>query len=162
MNFCPCGSGSTYADCCEPIIKGESPAQTAEQLMRARYSAYAKMEMDFLFESLHSDHRDGYDEKQTRDWAAESVWEGLEILNTENGGKGDASGTVEFIADYSVKGEKNRHHELASFEKNDGTWYFTDGAVVPPKQFVRTGPKIGRNDPCPCNSGKKYKKCCGK
>jgi preprotein translocase subunit SecA len=27
---------------------------------------------------------------------------------------------------------------------------------------VRTGPKVGRNDPCPCNSGKKYKHCCGK
>ncbi len=26
---------------------------------------------------------------------------------------------------------------------------------------VRTEPKIGRNDPCPCGSGKKYKKCCG-
>ena len=27
---------------------------------------------------------------------------------------------------------------------------------------VRTGPKVGRNDPCPCSSGKKYKACCGK
>jgi preprotein translocase subunit SecA len=27
---------------------------------------------------------------------------------------------------------------------------------------VRTGPKVGRNDPCPCRSGKKYKHCCGK
>ena len=26
---------------------------------------------------------------------------------------------------------------------------------------VHDGPKIGRNDPCPCGSGKKYKKCCG-
>src|SRR5205085_10494702 len=29
------------------------------------------------------------------------------------------------------------------------------------KQIVNTGPKVGRNDPCPCGSGKKYKKCCG-
>jgi preprotein translocase subunit SecA len=27
---------------------------------------------------------------------------------------------------------------------------------------VRSGPKVGRNDPCPCGSGKKYKHCCGK
>lgn len=26
--------------------------------------------------------------------------------------------------------------------------------------FVKTGPDVGRNDPCPCGSGKKYKKCC--
>jgi preprotein translocase subunit SecA len=31
----------------------------------------------------------------------------------------------------------------------------------PAKVPVRVGPKVGRNDPCPCNSGKKYKKCCG-
>jgi len=29
------------------------------------------------------------------------------------------------------------------------------------KTIVREGPKVGRNDPCPCGSGKKYKKCCG-
>ena len=27
---------------------------------------------------------------------------------------------------------------------------------------IRTGPKVGRNDPCPCGSGKKFKQCCGK
>ncbi|MFP4380267.1 MAG: preprotein translocase subunit SecA [Candidatus Sumerlaeia bacterium] len=30
-----------------------------------------------------------------------------------------------------------------------------------PRTFVRDQPKVGRNDPCPCGSGKKYKKCCG-
>jgi hypothetical protein len=30
-----------------------------------------------------------------------------------------------------------------------------------PQAFVREGPKVGRNDPCPCGSGKKYKRCCG-
>jgi uncharacterized protein YchJ len=29
------------------------------------------------------------------------------------------------------------------------------------KQVKREEPKVGRNDPCPCGSGKKYKKCCG-
>ncbi len=162
MNKCPCGSDIIYADCCEPVIKGKISAETAEQLMRARFSAYAKVETDFLLKSLHPDHRKDHNDDQTRDWAANSIWEGLEIVNTENGGKDDASGTVEFIAYYTAKGEKNRHHERASFIKHDDTWYFTDGVAVPPKQFVRTSPKIGRNDPCPCNSGKKYKKCCGR
>ena len=162
MNKCPCGSGIVYAECCEPIIKGEIAAETAVQLMRARYSAYSKVETDFLLQSLHPDHRKEHDNDQTRDWAANSIWEGLEIVNTENGGKEDTSGTVEFIAHYTAKGAKNRHHELASFIKPDDAWYFTDGAAVPPKQFVRESPKVGRNDPCPCNSGKKYKKCCGR
>jgi preprotein translocase subunit SecA len=32
----------------------------------------------------------------------------------------------------------------------------------PKPKPARTGPKVGRNDPCPCGSGKKYKQCCGK
>jgi preprotein translocase subunit SecA len=28
--------------------------------------------------------------------------------------------------------------------------------------LLRQGPKVGRNDPCPCGSGKKFKQCCGK
>jgi len=37
----------------------------------------------------------------------------------------------------------------------------TPNRTAPPKQVVRSGEKVGRNDPCPCGSGKKYKKCCG-
>ncbi|MDZ7295898.1 MAG: SEC-C metal-binding domain-containing protein, partial [candidate division KSB1 bacterium] len=37
-----------------------------------------------------------------------------------------------------------------------------EGAPEPGKrQPIRVGVKVGRNDPCPCGSGKKYKKCCG-
>jgi preprotein translocase subunit SecA len=36
-----------------------------------------------------------------------------------------------------------------------------DGSAAAVKTVVRTGQKVGRNDPCPCGSGKKYKKCCG-
>jgi preprotein translocase subunit SecA len=35
-------------------------------------------------------------------------------------------------------------------------------AAVEKAKPVRSGPKVGRNDPCPCRSGKKYKQCCGK
>jgi len=35
-------------------------------------------------------------------------------------------------------------------------------AVAEKAKPVRTGPKVGRNDPCPCGSGKKYKHCCGR
>lgn len=36
------------------------------------------------------------------------------------------------------------------------------GGVPKVETVVHEGPRIGRNDPCPCGSGKKYKKCCGK
>jgi uncharacterized protein YecA (UPF0149 family) len=37
----------------------------------------------------------------------------------------------------------------------------TPNRTAPPAPIVRKGDKVGRNDPCPCGSGRKYKKCCG-
>lgn len=161
MEMCPCGSGRTYEDCCGSLIKGAGSAVTAEQLMRSRYSAYVKVEMDYLFDTTHPDHRKGYDHKGTRTWAENSQWEGLEILDTRAGGPGDTDGDVEFIAKYRDKGLRRQYHELAHFKKTGDRWYFTEGSSVAQKPIVRTEPKVGRNDPCPCGSGKKFKKCCG-
>jgi SEC-C motif domain protein len=162
MDTCPCGSELPYAECCGPLIKGERPAETAEQLMRSRYTAYVKKEIDYLATSLHPDHRKGFDPKITRDWAESSEWHKLEILGTRAGGTDDAEGEVEFIATFTQKGNAMKHHELATFTKEDGTWYFVDGKAAIPQQYVRSAPKTGRNEPCLCGSGKKYKKCCGK
>lgn len=162
MELCPCGSERTYSECCEPVIKNTRKPGTAVELMRARYSAYAKVETDFLLTSLHPDKRESHDPKETRDWARKSQWDRLEIIRTELGEETDDTGKVEFVAHYLLKGERTRHHELATFIKVDGEWFFDDGEGVMPQQVVRSTPKVGRNDPCPCNSGKKYKKCCGK
>ncbi len=162
MDLCPCGSNIAYEECCRPIIKGERPAATAEQLMRSRYSAYVKKEIEYIYTSLHPDHRSDYDEKTTRTWAEKAVWHNFEILNTSGGGPEDNQGQVEFVVKFSEDGIERTHHELSTFEKLDGKWYFESGKTPPPKQFVRETPKVGRNEPCICGSGKKYKKCCGK
>ncbi len=160
MNNCPCGSGKDYAACCEPIITGEKPAETAEELMRARYAAHVKVEIDFLFDSTHPDYREGYDHKGTRTWAANSEWQGLEILNTAQGGPADEEGEVEFVARFRDKDGMRSHHERGQFRRKDKRWLFTEGIMVKPQPLSST--KIGRNDPCICGSGRKYKKCCGK
>ena len=161
-NTCPCCSGKSYAECCEKIIRGEKKAATPEELMRARYSAYAKGEIDFIIDSTHSSQRDSSDREELRKWSLNSEWLGLEILNTEKGGPEDNEGFVEFIATYSDRSVKMEHHEYSEFRRENGDWYFYDGKIVGQKPFVRTEPKVGRNDPCPCGSGKKFKKCCGK
>ena len=51
--------------------------------------------------------------------------------------------------------------EYENFEDSEMDFWNWNAAEVQ-KPFVRENPKIGRNDPCPCGSGKKYKKCCGK
>ncbi len=160
MSHCPCGSTKTYNDCCEPVIKGTQPAETAEQLMRARYSAYTKAEMDFVFNSTDPANREGYDHEGTRAWAENSEWLGLEIVGTAKGAADDSTGEVEFIARFKENGTLREHHENALFKRKEGIWYFSDGIMVKPKPVTVT--KIGRNDPCTCGSGLKYKKCCGK
>jgi SEC-C motif domain protein len=158
MNICPCGSGAPYADCCEPIVSGSRPADTAEKLMRARYCAYVGVQADFLFETTHPGHRQGYDHKGTREWAESAEWEGLEIVGSQGGSEEESAGEVEFIARYRLKGTPREYHEIAQFKREKGAWFFTEGKMVRPKPLAVT--KIGRNEPCPCGSGAKYKKCC--
>lgn len=161
MTQCPCGSGSSYAKCCKSIISGKQHAESAEQLMRARYTAYTAAEMDFIFDTTHPQHREGYDHEGTREWAETSEWLGLEIISTRKGTHSDTDGEVEFIARYNDKdGTSHEHRECGQFKKNDGKWYFTEGVMPKPKPLSVV--KIGRNDPCTCGSGAKYKKCCGK
>ena len=162
MSLCPCGSALEFDDCCNPVLKGKREAATAEALMRARYSAYTRCQVDFLHDSLHPAHREDHDRNATRRWAESSEWLGLEIAATEAGQAEDQEGLVEFIATFREKGVIKRYHERSQFRKEDGKWYFVDGQLVTPKPEVHTGPKVGRNEPCPCGSGLKFKKCCGR
>lgn len=162
MKKCPCGSNLAYEKCCEPVIKGEQTASTAEQVMRARYTAHVNVELDYLETSLHPDKRADYDRNAAREWSENAEWQGLDIIEVKDGGEGDDEGEVEFKARFVWQGENKEHHERAYFKKKEGSWYFYNGEEVKPKPFTRTEPKVGRNNPCPCGSGRKYKKCCSK
>ena len=131
-HLCPCGSGETFAACCQPIITGESAAEPAERLMRARYSAYVDGQVAFILETTHPDHRQDFDAEGIKAWAENSEWEGLEIIRTHRGGKNDDQGQVEFIAKNREDGKGCAHHELSGFDKIDGTWYFTPAIRVLP------------------------------
>ena len=51
-------------------------------------------------------------------------------------------------------------HEKAEFAREDGAWIYTRPVREGPAPVRITAPKVGRNDPCPCGSGKKFKNCC--
>ncbi len=158
---CPCQSEKTFAQCCEPIITGQQQAKTAEQLMRARYSAYTQINMEFIEKTHDPETKSGIDMESSREWAESTTWTGLEIIETKDGGADDEQGTVLFQATFETKDGPQHHHELSQFNKRNGEWFFTDAIDPTVKTVVRSEPKVGRNDPCPCGSGKKYKKCCG-
>jgi SEC-C motif domain protein len=159
MNRCYCGKSTEFEKCCEPFLKGLMNPSTAEDLMRARYSAYVTGDIDFIQSTHNPEYIDGMDLEETRRWSRDSEWLGLEILGTTKGSSNDNEGSVEFRASYSLNGLSNVHHENSTFIEVEGKWYFDEGNVIP-ATVVREGAKVGRNDPCPCGSGKKYKKCC--
>lgn len=161
MKDCPCGSGKNYADCCQPYIENKKSPETAEILMRARYSAYVTCDVDYI-ESTHTiEAREDVSVDETRKWAEESKWLGLDIIATSKGLESDEEGKVEFTAKYSQNGTVYQHHELSRFHKVDGKWYYLDGRISNQAAPESSKGNVGRNDPCPCGSGKKFKKCCG-
>ncbi len=162
LDQCPCKSGKKFGECCRPIISGEAKAKTAEELMRARYSSYVTGDVDFLRTSAVKAIQEQFDEEVSKAWSASAEWHGLEIIKTEKGGPRNKTGVVEFRALYTANGEFCNHHEVSTFVKEEDGWKFEDGQLVRDEPIVREQPKIGRNDPCPCGSGKKYKKCCAR
>ncbi len=160
MSLCPCGSRQTYQECCEPFHNG-NVAPTAEKLMRSRYSAFEKGQLDYLATTLTEESRKDYDAAETAQWAGQAIWKKLEVVKVNGGLEKDDAGTVEFKAYFKIEGQHQIHHELAHFTKQDGRWYYVNGEMNPKQEQRIVTVKVGRNDPCTCGSGKKYKKCCG-
>lgn len=159
MSICPCSSGKTFSDCCEPIIQNQSAA-TAVALMRSRYSAYVSGQAEYLLQTTHSKTRSEHNLEDITTWSASNKWTGLEIISAEHGNRSDTRGIVEFKARFiDEKGKTQVHHERSTFQKEEGQWFYLEGKFDP--KPVDLTKKISRNDPCSCGSGKKYKKCCG-
>ena len=159
MTLCPCGSAETLDACCGRYLGG-IPAPTALSLMKSRYSAFVSVNGQYLSDTLSSRQKVDFDAEEFDKSAGETKWLGLEIRKTSGGGENDETGTVEFVAKYREQGQSVAHHELAKFIREDGKWVFDD-CVMNPKEPQRIVEKVGRNDPCTCGSGKKFKKCCG-
>ncbi|MDL2266831.1 YchJ family protein [Desulfovibrio sp. OttesenSCG-928-G15] len=158
---CYCGSGKAFDACCEPILKGKEKARTPEELMRARFSAHCLRDYPFLVESTHPDHREGVSEEEISRWATHINWTELEV-HSSTPGMTENEGNVSFSAHFTIKDTEQVLREDAFFNKVDGTWLYVDGHVYGEEPYRRESPKVGRNEPCPCGSGKKYKKCCGR
>ncbi|MBL7664823.1 MAG: YchJ family protein [Bacteriovoracaceae bacterium] len=160
MELCPCDSGESYQNCCAPLHKNKAKAKTPEALMRARYCAYVTADIEFIAKTQTTSN-ENFDAAAAMKWAKESKWKGLKIIKTSIAPKKD-QGMVEFVAHYQDQNEKNfYHHEISDFVFRNDQWLFDKGTIVGLDPIKRSQPKVGRNDDCPCGSGKKFKKCCG-
>lgn len=122
---CPCGSGKAYSKCCK-IYHDGNPAPSAEELMRARYSAYCLLNKNYLIHTWHPGSRP----KRIHLGEESGVhWLKLEILRTEQGGVNDKMGIIEFKAFYEMEGKTGYLHETSNFVKEDNQWYYFDGEI---------------------------------
>ena len=159
MAECPCGSGADFDECCGPLIGGV-PAPTPEALMRSRFTAFVRGNMDHIENTHAKEVRDDFNRSAAESTANSVEWVSLKIFETADGGADDDTGTVEFSARFKKDGELLDHHEKSNFRREEGRWVYVDGKMNP-KGEPRRVDKVGRNAPCPCGSGRKYKKCCG-
>ena len=117
-------------------------AVTPEQVMRSRYEAFAKEDWQYIADtSVHQSVEDLSD-------SVAIEWLKLDVLDAyEN--------IVEFKAYYRLKNVNSKIevlHEISTFIEVDNQWKYKDGTLL--------NTQIQRNEPCPCGSGKKFKKCC--
>lgn len=158
---CFCGSQKEYSNCCGPYLKGEKHAPTPEALMRSRYSAYVQGNLDYIAATMRGKAAEGFDLARSKERSDHSEWFGLQVMKATAVAPGDSLGFVEFIARYKSQGQEITLHELSEFHFEEGRWFYVDGKLFNPSSQSTKNSKQGRNDPCACGSGKKYKKCCG-
>jgi len=120
---CPCQSGLAFAQCCQRFLDSNQLPETAEQLMRSRYCAYALKNCDYLLQTWHPGYR-----PESLDLSdSPNQWIGLKIKKTHLGGKNDLIGRVHFIARFKINGKAHKLEENSRFEKLNGQWFYQNG-----------------------------------
>lgn len=147
---CPCGSANFLNECCGHYHAGIA-APSAHLLMRSRYSAYVLGQIDYLVATTLPAQQAQLNRQSISDWSLQSTWLGLDVESTEVLGGQPEHAFVTFNVRWHDSDGEHSHHERSAFVQVQDRWYFIDPTVEL---------KAGRNDPCPCTSGQKFKKCC--
>ena len=149
FNSCPCGNNLPLNNCCAPIIQGQVVANSPEQLMRSRYTAYVLKAKEYLLESWDIMYR-----PESISFEHEVHWLRLEITDTHKFNSEDNTGNISFIATSICDDSLVEMKEKSTFIKKNGMWFYQKG------ELTTTRKTIALNGKCPCGSGKKFKRCC--
>ena len=128
---CPCGSGQRYRECCRRFHRGEAVAETPDELMRSRYAAYAKGEVDYIVDTTDPSG-EAWDEP-VAEWRADirrfgrdAQFMGVEILEASTDGD---TGEVLFHAKLRADGRDASFSERSTFVRRDGRWLYQSGVT---------------------------------
>ncbi|GHB74325.1 hypothetical protein GCM10008107_24630 [Psychrosphaera saromensis] len=145
--LCFCKSGESFSNCCEALLSGKTQADTCEQLMRSRYSAFAVGNAAYLLTTSSTNLAKTLTEQELIETCDTFSFVHLDVLNHQQD-------TVEFIAHLLLGDQHHQIHERSHFIKQSGNWKYDTGQLSDTPII-----KLSRNDACPCQSGKKFKKC---
>lgn len=122
---CPCCSGKPYRDCCSLYHQGKEP-ETAQALMRSRYSAYALNNVDYIIRTTYPTGYRNIDawKEEILNFSFNTDFEKLEIIDAKE--QSDRA-TVVFIAHLKQKGEDITFTERSFFAKVKGCWLYVNG-----------------------------------
>jgi len=123
--MCPCCSQKSYAACCQPYHLKDTYAQTAEALMRSRYSAFAIPNGEYLLQTTLPAKRKYHTKEELQDWGTINTWLKLEIIDVPSVNQ------VEFKAFYiDENGVSQIHHERSVFQKMNDQWFYVSGEFL--------------------------------
>lgn len=124
---CPCASNLTFDRCCEPYLAGRKSPETAEKLMRSRFTAYALARADYLAATTAAEEREKLDVQELERYCKAVKCISLKVLSTQAGGPGDETGEVVFHAKLQINGKRMLHWEKSRFVREEGRWAYLDG-----------------------------------
>ncbi len=159
---CYCGNITPFEQCCLPIISGKAQAKTPEQLMRSRYSAYATHYPQYIYDTYSRESQQNVALEEIKQWSTHTHWLKLTIIKSAQveletfNHQGAELPKVQFKALYIDDKKFYLMEENSRFIVENNHWYYLDGEIISHQQL--TTPK--RNQPCLCQSGKKFKQCC--
>ena len=145
--LCFCKSGELFSNCCKPLLSGEIQADTCETLMRSRYSAFAVGNVAYLLATSSVELAKTLTKQELTQTCDAFNFVHLNVLKHN-------ANTVEFIAHLLSGDQYHQIHERSYFIKENGHWKYNTGEL-----FETPVIKLSRNDMCPCQSGKKFKRC---
>ncbi len=126
QQLCPCGKQMAYQNCCEKFHLGLSRAHTAEELMRSRYSAFAKKLSSYLMQTLHPEKVTPKTLVELNESFVDCLWLKLNITARTGGLPNVKIGTVSFVADYKIGDKKFQMKENSLFIKINDEWFYKE------------------------------------
>lgn len=137
--LCPCGSSTSYESCCGVYHRGEREVPDAVALMRSRYAAYAKRDVEYIARTYHPDHPDTKRPPKAFRAAIRGAVEkyrymGLSVLDHA---PPDAQGVarVLFLARVFRNGNDYSFVECSEFVRDEAGWRYLAGSPVEVKNL---------------------------